>query len=367
MPARPRRRRDRGQPCRPAIDSRSRACSATTTVARCTSSRAGDSIPRRHASFERAGSSGPASTSPAPGGRSLASVAEYVAPLNDIRFALENLVDLAALSKLAPFAHADPETVYGLLDEFGRFVADVLAPLDRGGDTNGATFDPSTGSVSTAPGWVHAYKRYVESGWGSVPFEPEHGGGGFPWLVAIAMQEILTAGNMAWSLCPLLTQSAIDMLVHHGSEEQQERYLRPMVSGEWTGTMNLTEPQAGSDVGALRTRAVPSRRGRRLVANLRPEDLHHLRRARHDREHRAPRSRSSARRATGHEGHLVLHRPEATPRTRTARSANAIAFAASESNTRWASTRRRRARSSTTTLSAISSASRTPACASCSR
>ena len=185
-------------------------------------------------------------------------MAEYVAPLNDIRFALENLVDLPALSKLPPFAHADPETVYGLLDEFGRFVAEVLAPLDRGGDTVGAEYEPTTGAVTTAPGWADAYRRYVESGWGSVPFEPAHGGGGFPWLVAIAMQEILTAGNMAWSLCPLLTQGAIDMLMHHGSEEQQEHYLRPMVSGEWTGTMNLTESQAGSDVGALRTRAVPS-------------------------------------------------------------------------------------------------------------
>jgi len=185
-------------------------------------------------------------------------VAEYIAPLADIRFALEHLVDLPALSKLPAFGHADPETVYGLLDEFGRFVSEVLAPLDRGGDASGATFDPSTGSVTTAPGWADAYHRYVEAGWGSVPFEPDHGGGGFPWLVAIAMQEILTAGNMAWSLCPLLTQGAIDMLMHHGSEEQQEHYLRPMVSGEWTGTMNLTEPQAGSDVGALRTRAAPS-------------------------------------------------------------------------------------------------------------
>jgi alkylation response protein AidB-like acyl-CoA dehydrogenase len=185
-------------------------------------------------------------------------VNDYVAPLGDIRFALENLVDIAALSKLPAFAHADPDTVYGLLDEFGRFVSDVLAPLDREGDTTGARFDPDSGAVTTAPGWAAAYRRYVDAGWGSVPFEPEHGGGGFPWLVAIPMQELLTSANMSFSLCPLLTQGAIDMLSQYGSEEQQERYLRPMVAGEWTGTMNLTEPQAGSDVGALRTRAVPS-------------------------------------------------------------------------------------------------------------
>ena len=183
---------------------------------------------------------------------------DYVPPLGDIRFALEHLVDLGALAALPPFSHAGPDTVYGLLDEFGRFVAEVLAPIDRDGDQHGATYDPATSQVRTAPGWVDAYRRYVEAGWGSVPFEPAHGGGGFPWLVAIAMQELLTSANMSFSLCPLLTQGAIDMLTVHGNEEQQERYLRPMIAGRWTGTMNLTEPQAGSDVGALRTRAVPS-------------------------------------------------------------------------------------------------------------
>jgi alkylation response protein AidB-like acyl-CoA dehydrogenase len=184
-----------------------------------------------------------------------------MAPQHDIRFALENLVDLAALSKLTGFEHADPETVYGLLEEFGRFVSEVLAPIDRVGDTVGSRFDPASNTVTTPPGWREAYRKYVDAGWGSVPFPAEHGGGGFPWLVAIAMQEMLTAANMAWSLCPLLTQGAIDMLMHHGTEEQHDRYLRPMVSGEWTGTMNLTESEAGSDVGALRTRAVPAEDG----------------------------------------------------------------------------------------------------------
>ncbi|MEY2452690.1 MAG: 3-(methylsulfanyl)propanoyl-CoA dehydrogenase [Acidimicrobiaceae bacterium] len=185
-------------------------------------------------------------------------MAEYRAPLRDMRFALEHLVDLAALSKLSGMEHADPDTVYGLLDEFGRFVSEVLAPLDRVGDTVGAKFDPTTNAVTTPPGWSDAYRKYVDAGWGSVPFPVEHGGGGFPWLVAIAMQEMLTASNMAWSNCPLLTQGALDMLLHHGSEEQQEQYMRRMVSAEWTGTMNLTEPQAGSDVGALTTKAVPA-------------------------------------------------------------------------------------------------------------
>jgi alkylation response protein AidB-like acyl-CoA dehydrogenase len=182
----------------------------------------------------------------------------YAPPMRDVRFTLEHLVDLAGLAKLPAFAHADPETVYGLLEEYGRFVAEVIAPLDRVGDTVGSRRDPATGGVTTPPGFADAYRRYVEAGWGSVPFAPDHGGGGFPWLVALAMQEMLTSANMAFSLCPLLTQGAIEMLGSHGSEEQQDRFLRRMVTGEWSGTMNLTEPEAGSDVGALRTRAVPA-------------------------------------------------------------------------------------------------------------
>ena len=99
---------------------------------------------------------------------------------------------------------------------------------------------------------------YVDAGWPAVPFPQEYGGGGFPWLVGTAMQEAQTSANMAFSLCPMLTQGAIDMLVHYGSEDQRETYLAKMVTGEWTGTMNLTEPQAGSDLGALTTRAVPA-------------------------------------------------------------------------------------------------------------
>jgi alkylation response protein AidB-like acyl-CoA dehydrogenase len=185
-------------------------------------------------------------------------MAEYAPPLADIRFTLEHLVDLASLSKLESFGHADADTVFGLLDEFGRFVAEVLAPIDHTGDREGVKLDAATGAVTTASGFKEAYAKYVEAGWGSVPFPAEHGGGGFPWLVAIAMQELLTSANMSWSMCPLLTQGAIEMLMHHGSEEQQERYLRRMVSGDWTGTMNLTEPQAGSDVGALTSKAVPA-------------------------------------------------------------------------------------------------------------
>ncbi len=182
---------------------------------------------------------------------------DYAPPLEDMRFTLEHITDLAALAKLPGFEHADPETVTGLLDEAGRFFAEQFAPLNRIGDVQHSRRNPD-GSVSTPEGFGKAYHRYVDAGWPAVPFPPEFGGGGFPWLVGVAMQEELTSANMGFSLCPLLTQGAIDMLLHNGSEAQREVYLPKMVTGEWSGTMNLTEPQAGSDVGALTTRAVPA-------------------------------------------------------------------------------------------------------------
>jgi alkylation response protein AidB-like acyl-CoA dehydrogenase len=183
-------------------------------------------------------------------------MSEFVAPLDDIRFVLDNVVDLAGLAKLPAFEHLDPDVVGGVLEENARFMEQLIAPLNRSGDVQHSRW--SDGVVTTPDGFRDAYQQYVAAGWGGVPFPPDYGGGGFPWLVGIVLQEILTAANLSFSMCPLLTQGAIDMLLHHGSEEQRERYLPKMVSGEWTGTMNLTEPQAGSDVGALTTKAVPA-------------------------------------------------------------------------------------------------------------
>jgi 3-(methylsulfanyl)propanoyl-CoA dehydrogenase len=182
---------------------------------------------------------------------------DYSAPLADMRFVLENVVDLPALASLTGFEHAEPEMVYGVLEESGRFFAQEFGPLNRVGDTQHSRRNED-GTVGTPDGFRRAYQRYVDAGWAGVPFPATYGGGGFPWLVATAMQEMITAANMGFSLCPLLTQGAIDMLLHYGSEEQREVYLPRMVTGEWTGTMNLTEPQAGSDVGALTTKAVPA-------------------------------------------------------------------------------------------------------------
>jgi alkylation response protein AidB-like acyl-CoA dehydrogenase len=186
-------------------------------------------------------------------------MAEYLPPLRDIRFVLEHLVDVAAVSQLEAYRHADPDTVFGVIEEAGRFASSVIAPLNRVGDTTRLRLDD--GRVVMPPGFQEAYRRYVDAGWGAVPFDPKYGGGGFPWLITIVLQELLTSANMALSLCPLLTQGAIDMLSQHGSVEQRDTYLPKMITGEWTGTMNLTEPEAGSDVGALRTRAVPAEDG----------------------------------------------------------------------------------------------------------
>ena len=183
-------------------------------------------------------------------------MSDYTAPLGDIRFVLENVVDLAGLARLPAFDHIDLDTVWSALEENARFVEQQIAPLNRTGDVQHSRWN--SGEVTTPDGFRDAYRKFVAAGWGGVPFPADYGGGGFPWLVGIALQEIMTAANLSFSMCPLLTQGAIDMLLQHGSEEQREVYLPKMVTGEWTGTMNLTEPQAGSDVGAVTTRAVPA-------------------------------------------------------------------------------------------------------------
>jgi 3-(methylsulfanyl)propanoyl-CoA dehydrogenase len=183
-------------------------------------------------------------------------VSDYRAPLAEMEFVLRDVCDLEGLSHLEGFNHASPEVVSDLLAEAGRFMAEIVAPLNRAGDAAGCVRHDD-GSVTTPPGFVEAYKAYVEAGWGTVPFDPTYGGGGFPWVVGLALQEILTSANLALSLCPLLTQGAIDLLEAHGSDELLGMYLPKLITGEWTGTMVLTEPDAGSDVGSVRTRAVP--------------------------------------------------------------------------------------------------------------
>lgn len=190
----------------------------------------------------------------APG--TLAIVTDYRPPMSDILFSLEHVVDYPGVAELPGFEHADLDTVREVLTECADFMSEAVAPTNRDGDKVGARRQPD-GTVTTPDSFKSAYRGYVDAGWGGVPLPEAFGGGGFPRTVGLVIQEMMTSANMAFALCPLLTQGAIEALLNYGSDQQKERYLPKMVSGEWTGTMNLTEPQAGSDVGALTTRAVP--------------------------------------------------------------------------------------------------------------
>ena len=180
-------------------------------------------------------------------------MSSYTAPIEDMRFALSHLADLKGIAALPGYEEASPDLIDAVLDEAGRLAGNVLAPLNHSGDREGTSLE--NGVVRTATGFPDAYRQYVEGGWGSLPFDPEFGGQGLPWTLASAVQEMWNAANMSFALAPLLTQGAVELLQVHGSAAQKATYLPNLISGHWTGTMNLTEPQAGSDVGALKTRA----------------------------------------------------------------------------------------------------------------
>src|SRR5690348_1892797 len=177
----------------------------------------------------------------------------YRAPINDILLALNHGAGLKAAIEAGHYGDFDAEITAAVLEEAGKFATDVLAPLNRVGDEHGIKLD--AGKVTTAPGWPDAYKRWTDGGWNAVSGPEAFGGQGLPLAINAACNEIWSASNVAFGLCPLLTLSAIEALDAHGSEALKKIYLAKLVSGEWTGTMQLTEPQAGSDVGALRTRA----------------------------------------------------------------------------------------------------------------
>jgi acyl-CoA dehydrogenase len=177
----------------------------------------------------------------------------YRAPINDMLLALNHGAGLQAALKAGHYGDFDGDIAAAVLEEAGRFASDVLAPLNKVGDEHGIKLD--AGKVTTAPGWPDAYKRWTQAGWNAVSGPEAFGGQGLPLAVNAACTEIWSASNIAFGLCPLLTLSAIEALDAHGSDELKKIYLEKLVSGEWPGTMQLTEPQAGSDVGALRTRA----------------------------------------------------------------------------------------------------------------
>ncbi|HLX77301.1 MAG TPA: acyl-CoA dehydrogenase [Acidimicrobiales bacterium] len=179
---------------------------------------------------------------------------EYRAPIADIRLALDT-VGIDELLGLAAFRHVDRRDIDAALAEFGRFAAEVIAPTDRPGDLAGSTLDPSTGSVTTPAGFKDAYRRYADGGWGNLQFPIEYGGAGLPSVVGLAIQEIFASANLSLSLNPVLTQSGVELLLSWASDEQRAKYLPKLLSGEWSATMNLTEPDAGSDLAEVKTYA----------------------------------------------------------------------------------------------------------------
>ena len=186
-------------------------------------------------------------------------MSEYRAPIRDMQFVLKELAGLEELAKLPGCEEATPDVVDAVLEEAAKFAEEVLSPLNASGDKEGARF--SEGKVTTPKGFKEAYRLFAESGWTALGSEPEWGGQGLPRLVATPVAEMWKSANHAFSLCPLLTGGAIDALVLSGSDELKKTFLEKMVTGEWTGTMNLTEPGAGSDLAAVRTRAEPQADG----------------------------------------------------------------------------------------------------------
>lgn len=177
----------------------------------------------------------------------------YRAPVEDILLALNYGAALNEAIRAGHYQNYDPDTAGAVIEEAGKFASEVLAPLNRVGDEHGATL--SDKKVTTSPGWRDAYGSWTEAGWNSLTGKEEFGGQGLPIVLHAACSDIWSAANMAFGLCPLLTAGAIEAISAHGSDDLKQTYLAKLVSGEWTGTMQLTEPQAGSDVGALRTRA----------------------------------------------------------------------------------------------------------------
>lgn len=173
-------------------------------------------------------------------------MSDYNPPIDDMQFLLHDVLG---------FEHEDldRETTEAVLGEAAKLASEVLAPINRAGDEHGAKLNGH--EVTTAPGWKEAYNEYKNGGWNAVPFEEEFGGQGMPWALAFPIQEMWQGANMSFGLCPLLNQGAIEAILAHGSDAQRAEYLPNLISGEWTGTMNLTESHAGSDLGLLRTKA----------------------------------------------------------------------------------------------------------------
>lgn len=180
-------------------------------------------------------------------------MSEYKAPVKEIKFTLDEVVGISEVTELEKFQDADDDLIEAILYEGAKFTGEVVSPTYRAGDEHPATVE--NGEVTTSPGFKEVYQQYCEMGWNGITANPEYGGQGLPHVLGLPITEMTESANTAFSLCPMLTASAILAIDTHGSEDQKNIYLEKLITGEWSGTMNLTEPSAGSDVGALRSKA----------------------------------------------------------------------------------------------------------------
>ena len=184
-------------------------------------------------------------------------MSNYTAPVEDMGFVLKEVVEIEKLCKETGLDSSTVDILDTVLDAAGKLAKEEIEPINKPGDNEGLKID-SSGKVTTAAGFKEAYQHFVEGGWGSLQFSPSYGGQGVPFVVAASVQEMWHAANMSWGLCPLLTQGAVEAITLNANEELKQRYLPKLISGEWSGTMNLTEGDAGTDVGSLKTRATPN-------------------------------------------------------------------------------------------------------------
>ncbi|MEM9899279.1 MAG: acyl-CoA dehydrogenase family protein, partial [Pseudomonadota bacterium] len=184
----------------------------------------------------------------------------YTPPIEEMSFVINDVLDIQKYSNLPGFADASEDMIAAILEEGGKLAANVLHPLNKVGDKEGCIRNDD-GSVTTPTGFKEAYDQFRDGGWNGLSFDPEYGGQGLPYVLAMALNEMVSSANMAFGMYPGLSAGAANALYAHGTPEQKQTYLPKMISGEWGGTMNLTEPHCGTDLGMLRSKAEPQADG----------------------------------------------------------------------------------------------------------
>ena len=230
----------------------------------------------------------------------------YKAPLDDIRFVLFDLLQADKLAELPGFADATPDLVAAVLEAAGEFAANELQPINHSGDEEGCHYE--NGTVTTPKGFKEAYAKFIEGGWTSLPCDPEYGGQGLPKVINFAVEEMICSANLSFGMYPGLSNGAYNALHLHGTDEQKQMYLPKLVSGVWTGTMCLTEPHCGTDLGLIKTKAEPNGDGSHKISGTKI----FISAGEHDLagEHHPPGVGAAARCAGRHSRHLTLRLPE---------------------------------------------------------